>query len=243
MARKKKGQEETEGVDDQLQEEEKNVDDQDQKETDGQIDVLQILAAVQEQGEKVGKFEKLIGNFANEHGELRRDVGSVKELLSKKEEAEVDFDPYNKEQLLTIFQEVVKPLQEQIQKGQESFITHDGLAELVEGAGQVTAMKQEFKMSDKEAQDVINEASEKKMSARELAFEKYGDRKFTKNLSQKMRDELENDDIDPPPDSSSESIYKNTSVPTDPRKFNEMFAKKGSEGMKRLLMEVTNRKE
>lgn len=208
--------------------------------------------AVTELMKKFDNLYKTVSKFASEQGYVREAIDkvatfderfqSLEEKLSKAQtDDEIDlFDPEQQKQFIaSVIQENLKPLQE----AQQQFITTESFQTLIEQAQRAALLKDEFSLSDDEVQKLTTEASEKNISLRELAYDKYAERKFKKTqkskLTKELSNELNNDNNNqPPPESSTETVFDKIGVPSDPAEFEKMYKEKGAEAMKEMLIKA-----
>jgi len=176
------------------------------------------------------------GNDRKEREDLLEKLGSIEEKMSVKEDQESDYDPYNKEQQASmiggLISEAVKPLIEK----QADYLTRDSMSEMLQVAASGASLKKDFKLKDKEVEELNAEAQEKGANVELLAYQKYGDRKFVKNVNTELAEEMKNKDTGQPEETALEAEYKKVGIPRDHHEFNKSYLEKGADATKEALL-------
>ncbi len=202
-----------------------------------------ISKLVESQTNLETRVTKLLDTFGTEVGKERKEredllvkLGSIEEKLSTKEEQESDYDPYNKEQQASmiggLISEAVKPLIEK----QADYLTRDSMSEMLQVAASGASLKKDFKLKDKEVEELNAEAQEKGINVEHLAYQKYGDRRFVKNVNAELADEMKNKDTGQPEETALEAEYKKVGIPRDHHEFDKSYREKGSDATKQALL-------
>lgn len=221
---------------------------------DGQKDITEENGQdISKLAEKLDNMYKTMTKWSSEIGEIRKSdealnlltqkFEAIEDKLLSNENDEDGYDPYNKEQVVGMIQEAIKPLQEQ------KFLTEDAfkeqLANMLSAASENATVKQEFGLKDEELTELVNSSTETGQPVKLLAYEKYAERKFkNKEYLEKLSEELKNNDTTPPPESASETVFDKTGIPSDPIEFEKWYkekesAKQGS--AKQALMEAESK--
>ncbi len=195
---------------------------------------------------KVEDVSRILAQFGTEIGEDRKqreilsgEISSIKELIenTNQNQEESEWDPYSKtgreKEILELI-EKTKP-----DNGEAKYITEEKLSDMLSLANKNAAVTKEFKLTEEEMAEVIGESTESNLSVREVAFDKFAKRKFeTQDYLEKLSKELQNNDTIEPLDSSSETIFDKTGIPSDPNEFKKWYDEKEKvkEGSARLAM-------
>jgi len=195
---------------------------------------------------KVEDVSRILAQFGTEIGEDRKqretlsgDISTIKEFIENqaqnKEESE--FDPYDKtgreKEILGLI-EKTKP-----DSGEAKYITEERLSDMLSLANKNAIVTKEFKLTEDEMAEVITESTESGLSVREVAFDKFAKRKFeTQDYLEKLSKELQNTDTMEPLESSSETVFDKTGIPSDPDEYNKWYVEKEKvkKGSARLAM-------
>lgn len=203
----------------------------------------QIAKLVESQTNFESRVTKLLDGLGTERGNDRKEredllekLGSIEEKMSVKEVQETEFDPYNKEQLKEMFSDVVDEIVKPLKESQELFMTRDGFSEMLQVAATGASLKKDFKLKDEEVEELNAEAQEKGLNVEHLAFQKYGDRRFKKNVNAELAEEMKNKDTGQPEETVLDAEYKKVGIPKDHHEFNKSFREKGSDATKQALL-------
>lgn len=213
------------------------------QESDGQNSGQDISELIN----KLNNVDKVTQKWASEMGEVRQvgesvndllaRLSSIEEKLSSRENEDLDFDPYDKNQQVELIRNQIVEELKPIQEVQQRFLTNEQLAEMLQNAQIGATVQTEFKLTPEEFQEIDKEAKEQNLDVRLLAWEKYGERKFGKNdLNKKLSKELKKSDNSPPLESAAGSTFDSFGLPSDPRDFEQMFKEKGPEEMRKLAL-------
>ena len=187
-------------------------------------------------GTEIGKQRKEREERQEREDLLSNKLVSIEEKLSTKEEQENQFDPYDKEQqkgmISDLVNDVVKPLIEK----QADYLTRDSMSEMLQVAASGASLKKDFKLKDKEVEELNAEAQEKGINVEHLAYQKYGDRRFVKNVNAELADEMKKKDTGQPEETALEAEYKKVGIPKDHHEFNKSYLEKGADVTKQALL-------
>jgi len=188
---------------------------------------------------KVEDVSRILAQFGTEIGEDRKqretlsgEIGSIKEFIENnaQNKEESDFDPYDKaarEKEILGLVENIKPTNGEkylTEKGFEKVFT-ERFTNVLSVAAKNASVTKEFGLSEEEMAAVVNDSTESGLSVREIAFDKYAERKFkTKEFAETLSKELHNNDTTPPMDTALETSFDKTGIPSDPEEFKKWYA-------------------
>jgi len=195
---------------------------------------------------KVDNISKVLDKFGTEIGEDRKqrdtlsgEISSIRELIegNNQTQEESEWDPYSKtgreKEILELI-EKTKP-----DNGEGKYITEEKLSDMLSLANKNANVTKEFKLTEEEIAEVITESTESGLSVREVAFDKFAKRKFeTQDYLEKLSKELQKKDTMEPLESSSETVFDEIGIPSDPKEFKKWYDEKEKvrEGSARLAM-------
>jgi hypothetical protein len=187
------------------------------------------IGDVKQTGTSIAEMQETLGSFAEQ-------FQTIQERLPQNNDNDNEYDPYDRDKTVELLSTIVRKELEPIMEKQSGYITQDAFADLIGQAQKNAALKTEFKLTDEELGNITEEAEKNKVSVRELAYDKYGERVFKKTFNKELSDEFKKNDIEPPPDTDSESHFNKLGIPSDPHEFMRLHREKGSDEMKKLLM-------
>lgn len=213
----------------------------------------QFKAFSEEISTKVDNISKVLDKFGTEIGEDRKqretlsgEIGSIKELIENNSQTqeESEFNPYDKtereKEILGLIEQT-KP-----DNGEVKYITEERMSDMLSLANKNAIVTKEFKLTEEEMAEVISESTESGLSVREVAFDKFAKRKFeTQDYLEKLSKELQNNDTMEPLNSSSETVFDKTGIPSGTKEFKKWYDEKEKveKGSARLAMLEANKAE
>ena len=225
------------------------------RETEGEeVDTSEQFKAFSEEiSTKVDNISKVLDKFGTEIGEDRKqretlsgEIGSIKELIENNNQTqeESEWDPYNKTEREKEILGLID--QNKPDNGEEKYITKDDMNNMLSLANKNSIVTKEFKLTEEEMAEVISESTESGLSVREVAFDKFAKRKFeTQDYLEKLSKELQKNDTMEPLESSSETVFDKTGIPSDTKEFKKWYdeKEKANPGSARQAMLETNKVE
>jgi len=225
--------------------------------TDGQKDKPDNNQEISNLAEKLDNMHTTMTKWSNEIGDIRKSdevlnsladrFTAIEEKLSSSGNDGDDVEEYNpyskKEREIEILGIIDKSKPD---NGDEKYITKDDMNNMLSLANKNSIVTKEFKLTEEEMAEVISESTESGLSVREVAFDKFAKRKFeTQDYLEKLSKELQNNDTMEPLDSSSETVFDKTGIPSDPKEFKKWYdeKEKASPGSARLAMLEPNKVE